>query len=523
MAALILPRRFYSQPQGPVEFDPSIIHRPPLVHVSPIQPGTIARAIAAYPNGRAYKFDEAGAQYNDLAFSGTTFPDGYTFISVIAPTGTDSSYSNLFNVGRAGLLRRFQLRHDTTTWYLYQNSNSTGQDWSAVTWGYSANAPTVVVGRWDGATVYAYEQGVLRGSIAKGAGAALLDIIRIGGDAEPNNAVVAGTYWEGGIGNFTLLDYDIGENVAIELSRNPWQLFRAQPRVLYFDVAGGGSTRTATASLAAAVQAARTATASLSAAILRPNAATAGLSASIQQALVTTAGLDSAIQQARSAAASLDALIEAAGAKTATASLNAAVQQPRTAAAGMDAAIRQAFAAGAALDAAIRQTGSATASLSAAVQRAQAATAGMDAAIRQQRTLQAALDAFIEAPGSASASLDAAIQAPRTATTSLSAAVQRAQAAVAGLDAAIAARYTASAGLDGYINAGNTIAATLDAAIVAARVVSATMNAFIAADGNPAIDNRLYTVPRENRLYTVPRENRLYTVPRENRLYTLKE
>ncbi|MFP5465144.1 MAG: hypothetical protein ACLGHR_10290 [Gammaproteobacteria bacterium] len=285
------------------------------------------------------------------------------------------------------------------------------------------------------------------------------------------------------------------------LAANPWQAFRPQRRVLYFDVAGGGpATYTHTASLNATIRAAQSATASLSAAIQQPNTATASLSAAIRQALASAASVDAAVLQARTATASLDALIQAAGTNTATASLNAAVQQQRTATASMDAAIRQAFAASAALDAAIRQSGSAGASL--------------DAAVRQARTLQAALDAFIEAPGTLSASLDAAIQAPHTAVASLSAAIAAAQTAVASLDAAIATRYTASASLDGYIHEASTLTASLDAAILAAQSVSASLNAYILSADALGKPYAVATIAPERRILAIPREPRIKPRPR---------
>lgn len=223
------------QPQYPVDYDLSIVRGPAIIRVSPPF-ASITRDVAAYQNALSYKFVKASAQYNNLAFADTTFPNGYTFIAVIAPTGTDSSYSNVFNIG-GGIFRHFQLRHDTTTWYLYQNTN--GTDWASVTWPYIANKPTVIAGRWDGATVSVYESGVLRGTIARGAFTTSANTIRIGGNADNSEGLVPGSYWDGGIGNFTLFDYDVGHLGTLSLSNNPWQIFRPLKRRIFVASAGG--------------------------------------------------------------------------------------------------------------------------------------------------------------------------------------------------------------------------------------------------------------------------------------------
>lgn len=245
--AIYLPRRRTAQPQFPAAFDLSVVKKPPIVNVSPYF-SSITRGVADYPNARSYKFVEASSQYNDVAFTDNQLLTGYTFIAVVAPTGTDSTYSNVFNGGNAAGSRYFQLRHNATTWYLYHNTN--GTDWSAATWPYTANTPTVIVGRWDGATVYAYENGAPKGTpFAKGAFNAVQNTIRIGGDSNSGSATIANTYWEGGIGLFSLFDYDVGNILALELSRNPWQIFKRQPKALYFDLpAGGGGPTLITAS-----------------------------------------------------------------------------------------------------------------------------------------------------------------------------------------------------------------------------------------------------------------------------------
>lgn len=250
------------------------------------------------------------------------------------------------------------------------------------------------------------------------------------------------------------------------LSENPWQVFKPLPG--YFPVAAGSTPKTATANIAAAIQAPRSANASVAAAIRVSNTSTASLSA--------------AIAQRNTATASVSAVIKAG--VTANASVNAAIQAPRSATASLSAAVRAGQSATASLSAAVRLAAAATASLSAAVRAGQTATASISGAVQVSATATASLSASITAPGALSitASLSAAVRQANAATASIDSAIRAARTASASIDSAITAQRTASASASAAVSVAFSVSASLDSAVQRVAIASASLSAYVQAD-----------------------------------------
>lgn len=250
------------------------------------------------------------------------------------------------------------------------------------------------------------------------------------------------------------------------LSENPWQVFEPIPQ--YFPVSAGSTPKTATANIAAAIQAPRSANASVAAAIRVSNTSTASLSA--------------AIAQRNTATASVSAVIKAG--ITATASVNAAIQAPRSATASLSAAVRAGQSATASLSAAVRLAAAATASLSAAVRAGQTATASISGAVQVSATATASLSASITVPGAVSitASLSAAVRQANAATASIDSAIRAARTASASIDSAITVERTASASASAAVSVAFLVSASLDSAVQRAATASASLSAYVQAD-----------------------------------------
>lgn len=251
-----------------------------------------------------------------------------------------------------------------------------------------------------------------------------------------------------------------------DLHNVPWRIFKPLPG--YFPVAAGSTPKTATANIAAAIQAPRSANASVAAAIRVSNTSTASLSA--------------AIAQRNTATASVSAVIKAG--ITATASVNAAIQAPRSATASLSAAVRAGQSATASLSAAVRLAAAATASLSAAVRAGQTATASISGAVQVSATATASLSASITAPGALSitASLSAAVRQANAATASIDSAIRAARTASASIDSAITAQRTASASASAAVSVAFSVSASLDSAVQRVAIASASLSAYVQAD-----------------------------------------
>lgn len=276
------------------------------------------------------------------------------------------------------------------------------------------------------------------------------------------------------------------------------------------------TSRTATASAAAAVQVGRTASASAAVAVQSGRTATASVSTAVQAARSATASLATAVQRGITASASLATAVQAA--RSATASVAAAVQAPHTATASLNAYVQAGSTVTASLSAAVQAARSAQASIAAAVQTPRTAQASLAAAVAQAGTVSASLAAGVRAARSASASLSAQVQAGTTVVALLSAAIREARAASASIAAAVAVARTASASLSTAIAVQRSVTALFQGAVQARRTASASLAAYISTGASThVISPRFYEVPAEVRFYEVPAEDRFYEVPAETR------
>lgn len=278
------------------------------------------------------------------------------------------------------------------------------------------------------------------------------------------------------------------------------------------------ASRTASASAAAAVQASHTATASATAAVQQSRTATSSVAAAIQAARSATASIAAAVQQGQTASASIAAAVQAA--RTATASASAAVQAPHTATASVNAYVQAGSTVTASLSAAVQAARSAQASLAAAVQTPRTAQASLAAAVAQAHTVSASLAAGVQAARSASASLSAQVQAGTTVVALLSAAIREARAASASIAAAVAVARTASASLSTAIAVQRSLTALFQGAVQVRRTASATLAAYISTPGDHTISPRLYLVDPQDRSFLIDPEDRTYIVPASSRSTT---
>lgn len=320
-----------------------------------------------------------------------------------------------------------------------------------------------------------------------------------------------------------------------------YSVFRSRRRVR--PLFAGATPRTATASLAAAVQAARTATASIAAAIQTSRTATASAAAAVQVSRTASASAAIAVQAGRTATASVATAVQAA--HTATASLAAAVQRGVTASASLATAVQAARSATASVAAAVQAPHTATASLTAYVQAGSSVTASLSAAVQAARTAQASVSLAVRADRSAQASLAAAIATAQSVTASLSAGVQQARsanasisaqiqagttivallaaairearAASASISAAVAVARSASASLSAAVAVQRSLSALFGAAAQVGRSATASLSAYVSAPGDHTISPRLYLVDPQDRSYLIDPEDRTYIVPASSR------
>ncbi|HNB43335.1 MAG TPA: hypothetical protein PLL72_03970 [Burkholderiaceae bacterium] len=319
-----------------------------------------------------------------------------------------------------------------------------------------------------------------------------------------------------------------------EMSAAPGTYAAYRPRRRVRPLAAASTPKTATASLAAAIQVARTATASIAAAIQTSRTATTSAAAAVQVSRTASASAAVAVQAGRTATASVATAVQAA--HTATASLAAAVQRGVTASASLATAVQAARSATASVAAAVQapqtatasinayvQAGSSvTASLSAAVQAARTAQASVSLAVRADRTAQASLAAAIATAQSVTASLSAGVQQARSASASISAqiqagttivallaaAIREARAASASIAAAVAVARSASASLSAAVAVQRSLSALFGAAAQVGRSATSSLSAYVSAPGDHTISPRLYLIDPEDRTYIVPASSR---------------
>lgn len=355
-------------------------------------------------------------------------------------------------------------------------------------------------------------------------------------------------YFSGLIFEAHVLPYAASDGWMAEATRSPIALLNAiyKPRRIWVPVSAGGTPksitaslsaavqagRTATASIAAAVQAGRTATASAAAAVQAGRTATASAAAAVQDARTSTASVATAIRDARTATASVAAAVQRGqtatasiaaavqAAHTATASAAAAVQAPQTATASLTTYVQAGQTVSASLSAAVQVARAAQASIAAAVQTPRSAQASIATAVAQASTVTASLAAGIREARSASASISAQIQAGTTVVAQIQAAIREARAATASIAAAVAVARTASASLSTAVAVQRSLFALFQGAVQVGRTVGASVAAYISTPGSHTVSPRLYLVDPQDRAYLIDPEDRTYIVPASSRSTT---
>ncbi|KKK78469.1 hypothetical protein LCGC14_2843260, partial [marine sediment metagenome] len=174
------------------------------------------------------------------------------------------------------------------------------------------------------------------------------------------------------------------------------------------DALAGGTTKTVTASLAAAIQKQIEISASLNAGLQTEFTRTASLDAGVAALRTRTAQLEAVTQALRSAEANLDAAVR--GAVLRTLGLDAGVQDGFTRTTSLDGALALLLTRQASLQAAVQKERTATASLEAVVQAAIARSLGLEAALQKELTRTASLGAALSQAQTATTSLDANVE-----------------------------------------------------------------------------------------------------------------
>lgn len=420
----------------------------------------IANSIA----GRGTVF--SGNTANRIVFASPISSGDMTLVVVATPSAASSgqTFFGLFNSANVNAISNYLSIESGPVYGALSTDNS---NWVAA----SGRAPVaneiVTLGASFTASGkrYLYINGAFSASSATARNPTGLDVVSVGcyngGSASGWLSPLTGRVFVSLVFNRVL---SASEHKA--LSENPWQVFEPIPQ--YFPVSAGSTPKTATANIAAAIQAPRSANASVAAAIRVSNTSTASLSA--------------AIAQRNTATASVSAVIKAG--ITATASVNAAIQAPRSATASLSAAVRAGQSATASLSAAVRLAAAATASLSAAVRAGQTATASISGAVQVSATATASLSASITVPGAVSitASLSAAVRQANAATASIDSAIRAARTASASIDSAITVERTASASASAAVSVAFLVSASLDSAVQRAATASASLSAYVQAD-----------------------------------------
>ena len=227
----------------------------------------------------------------------------------------------------------------------------------------------------------------------------------------------------------------------------------------------GGTTKTVTASLQAAIEKQSSLAASLQGAVQKGFSRTAQADAGVAAGRSEDTALDSALAQRRAATASAEAALQKD--QLASALTDAALRVEVQRQAGLAAALALARAGVTNLEAALRKTETPSAGLEAALEAAQSATAALDAAFAREIGVATAVQAALRALVTVATGLDASIAAIslRTVTASLAAAVRATLVAGAALDAALHVARETSAQADAALAGTALLGAGLDANI----------------------------------------------------------
>lgn len=258
MSSLILPRRFTSQPQGALQIDwsNSITRGLVFASVPAINPVDLVTQSRFTPVGTpdmvAVRSGLGLATNTDRTFSFANTPN-YNLTNSLSifwfgvPRARINETDTVFTKRSAwsttgipfGLTYSLSPTGRLTKWdfYVIGNGNRISTDWT-----YAGDAASAC-GTWDGATQIFYEDGIQKASKATS-----------GTITNNSTPIYFGTLSDGSeksravhlsalVFSRALLDEEVKS-----LTNNPWQLFRAPKRVLYFDVGGAPAGVTGTIS-----------------------------------------------------------------------------------------------------------------------------------------------------------------------------------------------------------------------------------------------------------------------------------
>ena len=255
MAGLILPRRFTSQPQGAVELD----------HNNDI---TKALDFVALGNsrfsGKSWATDTgtvssvAGAQgiASQAASTSATrrtwaetpilnIGNDYSIVLLANPAAGTGVISRAAYIGAeaAGDYTGIGVAFNATRSYAYSSGRVASIEYSGTTRRAVDSTADAVDGGWHLYVITPngkiYVDGVDKTNSASGTAASVAMTAGVHLHGQPTSTANGYT---SGFALTGIYNRILSQSEARELSRNPWQLFRAKKRVLYFDVGAGGTT-----------------------------------------------------------------------------------------------------------------------------------------------------------------------------------------------------------------------------------------------------------------------------------------
>jgi hypothetical protein len=233
MPSLILPRRFYSQPHGAVELSPDWLAKGLVLVKSGGDFSRLSDSLVATSEGLAGRINTGTGR--DLGFS--PWAGGNSFYIDFTPNLLTTNYRYI-GYGPANYDGAISYRHINGTpsfapAVFNQPSGTNTASWPTVITTSTRQALAAYKASGTAQTVYGSQNGDPMQSIGYLTNNvttpfSLRDLASLGTDYSVRLVL--------GFSNYRLTDGDVKQ-----LWDNPWQIFRAKPRILYFDVATGGA------------------------------------------------------------------------------------------------------------------------------------------------------------------------------------------------------------------------------------------------------------------------------------------
>ena len=256
------------------------------------------------------------------------------------------------------------------------------------------------------------------------------------------------------------------------------------PAQLSLGVPAAATSRTTTASLAAALQAQQDVATSLASALQRPQVSLASVDAGLQALKIATLDLSSALAEGRGGQAAFDAALQRFG--NVLADIDAALRREIAATASLDARLTDGLQATLALTAALRRLILVQGSLDAALAALMAVQSGADAALRHSRIQAGAADAALLGDFASSADVDAALRRDQARTGVTDAALLAELASSAGVDAALLQDRSRAVAIDVAMQSVGAFSTAVNAALLRVEAFSASIDAALLASGSAA-------------------------------------